>query len=174
MRYVLVDRFTKMDVGERARAVKCVTRGERFLDELPHYPPALVLEALLQTGGALTRVSAGGSAMSVLGKVNRASFPGRARAGDRIQLDVSVVLSRPEGTLCEGIAAVDGVTIAEAEFMIVLLPPEMTPPPDPGRDEYRQQLARALGIPALGIPASGNPALDIPAPGKSGPTKEDA
>ena len=147
MRYVLVDRFLEMEAGQRARAVKCVTRGEPFLDDLPHYPPALVLEALLQTGGALTRVSSGGAAMSVLGKVSRASFPGRARPGDRIQLDVSVLLSRPEGTLCEGVATVDGEVIARAEFMIVLLPPELTPPPDPARDQYRRLLASALGNP---------------------------
>jgi hypothetical protein len=37
-------------------------------------------------------------------------------------------------------------TIAQAEFMIVLLPPEMTPPPDPERDEQRRLLASALGV----------------------------
>ena len=79
--------------------------------------------------------------------MNRAKFPGHARAGDRIRLDVKVLLSRPEGTLCEGIATVDGNAIAEAEFMIVLLPPELTPPPDPERDEHRRLLAKSLGIP---------------------------
>jgi len=147
MRYVLVDRFLELAPGERARAVKCVTRGERFLRDQPFYPPTLVLEALLQTGGALTRAGAGAGTMSVLGKVNRAAFPGRARAGDRIELDVRVLLSRPEGTLCEGTAAVDGETIAKAEFMIVLLPPELTPPPDPGREARRRELASALGLP---------------------------
>ncbi|MEM8883797.1 MAG: 3-hydroxyacyl-[acyl-carrier-protein] dehydratase FabZ [Planctomycetota bacterium] len=146
MRYVLVDRFLELSAGERARAVKCVTRGEPFLRDLPFFPSPLVLEALLQTGGALTRVSAGGAAMSVLGKVNRASFPGRARPGDRIDLEVTVALSRPEGTLCEGTATVDGTTIARAEFMIVLLPPELTPEPDPARDEQRRLLADALGV----------------------------
>jgi len=147
MRYVLVDRFLELEAGERAQAVKCVTRGEPFVDDQPFFPSTLVLEALLQTGGALTRVSAGGSAMSVLGKVNRARFPGRAQPGDRILLDVNVALSRPEGTLCEGIATVDGDVIAEAEFMIVLLPPQLTPPPDAERDERRRELASALGIP---------------------------
>jgi 3-hydroxyacyl-[acyl-carrier-protein] dehydratase len=147
MRYVLIDRFLELEAGTRARAVKCVTRGEPFLRSQPFYPPTLVLEALLQTGGALTRVSAGGDAMSVLGKVNRAAFPARARPGDRIELDVRVLLSRPEGTLCEGVATVEGEAIARAEFMIVLLPPDLTPPPSPERDEHRRRLAAALGIP---------------------------
>jgi 3-hydroxyacyl-[acyl-carrier-protein] dehydratase len=146
MRYVLVDRFTELLAGERARAVKCVTRGEPFLDELPFFPSPLVLESLLQTGGALTRVSSGGTAMTVLGKVNSAKFPGRAVAGDRIDLEVTIAVSRPEGTLCEGTAHVDGKLIAEAEFMIVLLPPEMAPPPD----ARRSNIARALGLPLPG------------------------
>ncbi|MHC4953236.1 MAG: hotdog family protein [Planctomycetota bacterium] len=147
MRYVLVDRFEELEAGERARAVKCVTRGECFVDDLPFYPPALVLEALLQTGGALTRAGAGPRTMSVLGKVNRASFRGHAVPGDRIELDVSIALSRPEGTLCEGVATVAGREVGRAEFMIVLLPPEMTPPPDPVRDGRRRLLAQALGLP---------------------------
>ncbi len=151
MRYVLVDRFLELEAGNRARAVKCVTRGEDFLGDLPYYPPALVLEALLQTGGALTRAGAGPRRMSVLGKVNRASFAGRAEAGDRIELEVSVALSRPEGTLCEGVATVDGREVGRAEFMIVLLPPEMTPPPDAERDQMRRQLAQALGLEQLGL-----------------------
>ena len=146
MRYVLVDRFTELSAGVRARAVKCVTRGEPFLDELPFFPGPLVLESLLQTGGALTRISDGGARMTVLGKVNRAKFPGRAVAGDRIDLEVKVALSRPEGTLCEGTAHVDGNLIAEAEFMIVLLPEEMTPPPS----EERRRIASALGLPMPG------------------------
>ena len=146
MRYVLIDRFLELEAGERARAVKCVTRGEPFLDGLPHYPPALVLEAMLQTGGALSRAGAGPRRMSVLGKVSSASFPGHAHAGDRIDVEVKIALSRPEGTLCEGVATVDGREIGRAEFMIVLLPPEMTPPPDPERDKRRMLLARALGL----------------------------
>ena len=151
MRYVLVDRFLELEAGNRARAVKCVTRGEEFLADLPHYPPALVLEALLQTGGALTRAGAGPRRMSVLGKVNRASFAAHAQPGDRIELEVTVALSRPEGTLCEGVATVDGREVGRAEFMIVLLPPEMTPPPDAERDGRRALLARALGLEQLGL-----------------------
>jgi len=149
MRYVLVDRFLELDAGNRARAVKCVTRGEAFVDDLPHYPPALVLESLLQTGGVLTRAGAGEHAMSVLGKVNRATFPERAYPGDRIDLEVTIALSRPEGTLCEGVATVDGREVGRAEFMIVLLPPELTPEPDAERDAHRRRLVSALGIDLL-------------------------
>jgi 3-hydroxyacyl-[acyl-carrier-protein] dehydratase len=146
MRYVLIDRFLELERGERARAVKCVTRGESFVGDA--YPSALVLEALLQTGGVLARSGSGFKRMSVLGKVERAVFPAQAHPGDRIQLDVSATLSRPEGTVCEGVATVDGKVVGEAEFLIVFLPAELAPPPDPALAEHRRQLMRALAIPS--------------------------
>ena len=145
MRYVLIDRFLELERGERARAVKCVTRGEPFVGDA--YPSALVLEALLQTGGVLARSGSGFKSMSVLGKVERATFPAEAHPGDRIQLDVRAVRTRSEGTVCEGVATVDGRVVGEAEFMIVFLPEELAPPQDPGVTEVRRNLMRALAIP---------------------------
>ena len=147
MRYILIDRFLELDTGKRARAVKCVTRGETFLRDLDAYPSALVLEALLQTGGVLARSSAPEQTRSVLGKVDRAAFPALAYPGDRIQLDVKAILSRPEGTLCEGVATVDGTVLGSAEFMIVLLPADQTPELDPEVEEQRRLLRQALAIP---------------------------
>ncbi|MHC4818319.1 MAG: hotdog family protein [Planctomycetota bacterium] len=145
MRYVLIDRFLELERGERARAVKCVTRGEPVVGDA--YPSALVLEALLQTGGVLARSGAGSESMSVLGKVDRAVFPAEAHPGDRIQLDVRATRSRPEGTVCEGVATVDGKVVGEASFLIVFLPAELAPPPDPEIAEYRRNLMQALAIP---------------------------
>ena len=122
--------------------------GERFLRRLSTYPRTLVLEALLQTGGVLARAATGFTRMSVLGKIERAEFPGDARAGDRIELDVSVVLSRPEGTLCEGTASVDGRAVARAEFMIVFVPEEARPPPDPARAARQRAHMRAIRVPS--------------------------
>jgi len=145
MRYVLIDRFLELERGERARAVKCVTRGEPFVGDA--YPSALVLEALLQTGGVLARSGSGFKSMSVLGKVERATFPAEAHPGDRIELDVRATMSRPEGTLCEGVATVEGKIVGEAEFLIVFLPAELAPPPDPDVAEHRKNLMQALAIP---------------------------
>jgi 3-hydroxyacyl-[acyl-carrier-protein] dehydratase len=145
VRYVLVDRSLDFEEGARVRAVKCVTLGEEFLADLDAYPAALVLEALLQAGGALARAAR--PERSILGKVDRASFPDVAHVGERIDLEVRVTMSRPEATLCKGVATVGDRVVGEAEFMIVFLPPELTPPPDPVVDEYRRNLKRALGIP---------------------------
>ena len=147
MRYVLIDRFLELKRGERARAVKCVTLGEPFLQELDGYPSALVLESMLQVGGALARVSGPAVARTVLGKVDRADFPSVAAPGDRIEVEVELILSRPEGTLCKASATVEGRVVGTAEFMIVYLPPDMAPPPTPEEEERRRRLMRALKVP---------------------------
>jgi len=150
LRYILVDRFLEIEAGRRARAVKCVTLGEPFLGDLGAFPPALVLEALLQVGGAVARSGDGYRRSSVLGKIDRAEFPGEAKPGDRIEIEVSAILSRSEGTMCEGVATVDGRTVGRARFLIILLPEHMTPPETPERKEQRLLRMRALNVPMPG------------------------
>jgi 3-hydroxyacyl-[acyl-carrier-protein] dehydratase len=146
LRYILVDRFLELEQGQLARAVKCVTLGEPFLRTLDAYPSTLVLEGLLQTGGVLARASTGFRRMSVLGSVSNATFPEAARAGDRIEFEVKVALAREEGTLCEGLATVEDRVVGRAEFMIVYVPQEMTPPMDPAVYRQRRELMRAWGL----------------------------
>jgi 3-hydroxyacyl-[acyl-carrier-protein] dehydratase len=112
------------------------------------FPSPLVLEALLQAGGALLRSESGFTRMTVLGKVERAEFFAQARPGDRIDIEVSSALSRPEGKLCEGKASVDGTLLCRAEFMILYVPEDMEPDNDPQRDERARLLRRALRVPA--------------------------
>lgn len=147
MRYALIDRFVEVEKGERLRAIKCVTRGEAFMAEREFYPSPLVLESMLQAGGALLRSANGFRRHSVLGKVDRVEFHGRARPGDRIQIDVNAILSRPEGKLCRGEASVEGTTIATAEFMILTMPPELEPPFDKERERTEYERRRALRMP---------------------------
>jgi 3-hydroxyacyl-[acyl-carrier-protein] dehydratase len=147
MRYVLIDRFLELEQGKHARAVKCVTRGEPFAADFETYPSPLVLEALLQAGGVLARASDGGGRMTVLGKVTRAEFPGAARPGDRIELAVEAVQLRPDGTMCEGVATVGDKVVGRAEFMIVFLPPELTPPADAEIVRRRRLLMESLRVP---------------------------
>jgi len=147
MRYVLVDRFLELEPGRRAKSVKCVTVGEGFLRAGDEYPPSLVLETILQTGGTVARLVAAPGTRTMLGKVERARFPSAARPGDRIICEVDAILSRPEGTMCRGVASVDGRAVGEAEFMIVYLPMELTPVESPAAREERRLLWQSLGIP---------------------------
>ncbi len=147
MRYVLIDRFLELEAGRRAKSVKCVTKGEGFLGDGDEYPPTLVLEAILQTGGTVARLVAAPGTRTMLGKVERAAFPSPAWPGDRILVEVDAILSRPEGTMCRGVASVDRRVVAEADFMIVYLPMALTPKESPAAREQRRLLWQALGIP---------------------------
>ena len=147
MRYVLVDRFLEVDKGTRVRALKCVTKGEPFMVGRSHYPSPLVLESLFQVGGAMLRSETQFTRLSALGKVERAAFPARARAGDTIELTVEAVLSRPEGKLCHGVARVGDAVVAEVDFMILLVPPELQPPEDKQRMRHEYLRRRALRMP---------------------------
>ncbi len=146
MRYTLVDRFLQMEPGRRARAVKCVTLGEPFLRRLPAYPGALVLEALVQTGALLTRAKTGFMRRTILGKIERAVLSGEAHPGDTVTLDVEIALERAEGNLCEGVATVDGKELVRARFLILFVPKDKEPPPDPAAEERRARHIQALGL----------------------------
>ena len=146
MRYILVDRILEWEKGRRARAVKSVTLGEPFLRGLPEYPAALILEAIVQTGGILCRMSADQERMTVLGKIESAEFPARAFPGDRIEIEVEITLARPEGNLCEGVAKVGDRVVGRARYLLPFLPPEMEPQKDAAWRERRARLQRALGL----------------------------
>jgi 3-hydroxymyristoyl/3-hydroxydecanoyl-(acyl carrier protein) dehydratase len=135
-----------MEPGRHAKAVKCVTLGEPFLRRLPAYPGALVLEALVQTGGLLTRAKTGFMRRSILGKIERAVLNGEAHPGDTITLDVEIVVERTEGNLCEGVATVNGKELARARFLILFVSKDKEPPPDPAVVERRERHIQALGL----------------------------
>lgn len=113
---------------------------------LPAYPGALVLEALVQTGGLLTRAKTGFMRRSILGKIERAVLNGEAHPGDTITLDVEIVVERTEGNLCEGVATVNGKELARARFLILFVSKDKEPPPDPAVVERRERHIQALGL----------------------------
>lgn len=146
MRYLLVDRFLELEVGRRAVAVKCVTRGERFWKHLDAYPATLVLEALFQTAGHLTRAAAGFERSTMLGKLETAEFPSEALPGDTMTIVIDVVRARPEGNLCEGVAAVGDRVVGRARFLILFMPPDREPAPTPDVLDRRRRFLQAVGI----------------------------
>lgn len=123
---VLVDRIDEHEAGHRLVAVKNVTVNEEFFQGhypgTPLLPAVLTIEALAQVA-TLLLVSPGqpdeARRVSLRG-VNRAKFRRQVVPGDRLRLEVT--LGRREGRLVfvDGLASVDGQTVAEAELLLAL------------------------------------------------------
>jgi len=123
---VLVDRIDEHETGRRIVAVKNVTVNEEFFQG--HYPGApllpavLTIEALAQVATLLVIEHRGGEPVGqvALRGVNRAKFRRQVVPGDRLRLEVT--LGDRVGTLLkvQGLASVEGQTVAEAELVLVV------------------------------------------------------
>lgn len=136
MRWIFVDRILELRKGRYARALKNVSMGEDYLsDHLPSFPvmpPSLIIEALAQTGGALAACTRDFRDVTVLAKIDKATFRGMVRPGDQMTLEVELVENRSEGCRIRGTAAVDGAPVADAAMLFarVDMSPAYPDPPD--------------------------------------------
>lgn len=130
MRYLLLDRITKLEPGAAATAVKCISLADDvFLDHFPGHPVmpgALVLESLAQLGGTLLEatIRARGHAHlhALLTMVYQAKFRLMVRPGDRLELETTVERASEDGGVVKGTAHVDGRLAAEAELGFAFAP----------------------------------------------------
>jgi 3-hydroxymyristoyl/3-hydroxydecanoyl-(acyl carrier protein) dehydratase len=116
MRYLLLDRITALEPGERARAVKCVSLADDvFTDHFPGHPVlpgALIVEALAQLGGVLLEATVrqqdgSGERHALLSIIERAKFRRMVRPGDRLRLEARVLRASEDGGQIEAIARVE-------------------------------------------------------------------
>ena len=121
MRWLMVDRFTELVRGERARAVRSVTLGEDHIHDhfpgFPTWPRSLIVEGLAQTGGVLVGLSTGFKEMVVLAKVEKVTFYDLVLPGELMTFDVDLEELREEGARIRGTVTVDGRKIAEGAIM---------------------------------------------------------
>jgi 3-hydroxyacyl-[acyl-carrier-protein] dehydratase len=136
--FLLVDRVVEVVPGQKLIAYKNVTVNEPFFSGHfpghPVMPGVLILEALAQAS-ALLAYKSGGSAKDkviYLMAVDNARFRKPVRPGDRLQLEVELV--RRKGSIWKekGVATVDGVRVAEAEFMATMVDKNADPAPSSG------------------------------------------
>jgi 3-hydroxyacyl-[acyl-carrier-protein] dehydratase len=129
MRFVLIDRIDRLDLGRRAEGHKQIATDEDyFRDHFPGYPivpGVLVLESLAQLGGRLVEASirdaSGRRILPVLGKIEHAKFLHSVRPGDRLDLSVDIVAIAEDAARVTGIARVGPRKVAAAGIMYALL-----------------------------------------------------
>lgn len=124
--FLLIDRVIELDAGKRITAIKNVTINEPFFQgHFPDHavmPGVLIVEALAQTAGALTRLSAnsqdsGEPKLYYLVKIDKARFIAMVVPGDQLRLEVRLKrLLRGMG-IFEAHASVDGREVASCELM---------------------------------------------------------
>ncbi|OHB81741.1 MAG: hypothetical protein A2W31_07170 [Planctomycetes bacterium RBG_16_64_10] len=125
MRWFLVDRFTELQSGERATAIKTVSLGEEQLhDHFPGYPmmpSSLVIEGMALTGGLLVSEYNDFEERVILAKLARSRFHFHVLAGDTITYRATIQQIRQDGAMVTATSQVGDALQAEAEIFFVHL-----------------------------------------------------
>jgi 3-hydroxyacyl-[acyl-carrier-protein] dehydratase len=142
MRYCMVDRFLEFESGKRALAIKNVSLSDDLTTEYQpgksFLPPTMLLESIAQTAGILLMSSLQNLGQAMLAKVSTFRCPGVALPGDQVKIEVLLEDIRDEGCRVNANARVDGNVIAEATFLLAIVPSDVAPP------EFREQSTRRL------------------------------
>ncbi len=126
--FLLVDRVTELEKGQRIKALKNVTINEPFfVGHFPHrpvMPGVLMLEALAQTAALLSfdavDKSADDKTVYYFAGIDGARFKRPVEPGDQLVLEVSLIRSKSGIFKFNGRATVDGELAVEAELMCTM------------------------------------------------------
>jgi 3-hydroxyacyl-[acyl-carrier-protein] dehydratase len=126
--FLLVDRVVELVPGQKLTALKNVTANEPFFTGHfpghPVMPGVLILEALAQASAILAYRSAGmdpTQKVTYLMAIDNAKFRRPVVPGDRLDLAVEVVKHKGAVFKTKGAASVEGVKVAEAEFLATVV-----------------------------------------------------
>src|SRR5512138_48598 len=125
MRFFLIDRITRWDVGSCAEALKNVALSEDFFDDHfprhPVMPGVLILEGMAQLGGLLLeeslRARTGQSRKALLTVIERTRFRRMVRPGDRLLYRTEIAGLNETGGKVRAVASCDGETAATSDLV---------------------------------------------------------
>ena len=118
--FLLLDQV--LEIGERKGVfLKLVSAADPCVGRDGLLPPAFILEALAQAGGALVSAQDGKlPAVGYLAAVDDFRVHGEVRAGDTLRVEVEVVRIFASAVLLRGRALVDGTLRAEGRVTLAL------------------------------------------------------
>ncbi|MCK8500327.1 3-hydroxyacyl-ACP dehydratase FabZ [Myxococcus fulvus] len=126
--FLLIDRVVEIVPGQRITAYKNVTINEPFFNGHfpghPVMPGVLILEALAQASAILAYKSENmdpSQKVTYLMGVDGARFRKPVVPGDRLQLGIEVLRHKGAVWKTKGTATVDGVKVAEGEFLATVV-----------------------------------------------------
>jgi UDP-3-O-[3-hydroxymyristoyl] N-acetylglucosamine deacetylase / 3-hydroxyacyl-[acyl-carrier-protein] dehydratase len=120
--FLLVDRILELEPGKRVVGLKNVTINEPFFEGHfpghPIMPGVLIIEAMAQVGGMLLlgAVPDPQSKVVYFTSLNNVKWRRPVKPGDQLRFELDMLQVR--GMMCkmQGVAKVDGETVAEAEM----------------------------------------------------------
>lgn len=128
--FLLIDRVSEVEVGERIVGIKNVTFNEVFFQGhfpgRPVMPGVLICEAMAQAGAILAHYSRKEERESgkvfVLTGLNRVKFKRTVEPGDQLRLELTALKRRESFWKLWGVATVDGKVAAQAEISAMEVP----------------------------------------------------
>ena len=124
---LLVDRVVEVHGGEGLVAIKNVTSNEDFFrghfPGNPVMPGVLIIEAMAQSAGLLISLAAPepGRLTSYLVGVDEAKFRRPVVPGDRLRIEVRLLLRRSRYWRFRTVASVEDDRVAQAELLLAVL-----------------------------------------------------
>ena len=125
MRFLLLDRITSWEPGNRGTAIKNIALSEDFFDDhfplKPIMPGVLMLEGMAQLSGLLleegVRRESARNVKALISIIEKAKFRKPAYPGDSLEYEAEVKLVNELGGKVYARAKLDGKAIAECELV---------------------------------------------------------
>ncbi len=138
MRFMFVDRITKIENGKMASGVKNLAMSEDYFEHhfplFPVMPGVLMLEAMIQLSGWLVLYSTEFKFFGLLSSLYDAKFRRSAQPGDSLEIQVAWIERTNTGIVFQGKVLAGAEIIAQARFEDKLVEIE--------QDEERASLER--------------------------------
>jgi 3-hydroxyacyl-[acyl-carrier-protein] dehydratase len=128
MRFILIDRITKWDIGKEAKATKNISLSEDFFDDhfplKPIMPGVLILEGVAEIAGLLleetVRQQQGRNVKALLSLIEKAKFRDFVTPGDSLVYQATIESFNEMAGKMKGIVLRSEKEIGEARFVFSL------------------------------------------------------
>ena len=125
--FLLVDRITELEPDRRIVGIKNVSANERYLSnaagQRPMMPPMILTECVAQVGAILILSKPENRGRLILfGGIERVRFRAPVYAGDVVEIEARVKRLRRNMGVFEGLARVNGKTVANGTMTFALGP----------------------------------------------------